>query len=241
MSNSFTFNIRVANPAPGLCLPPGLVEFLQSSITLEVQGEITGTRIIKSVTAPDPDSQDAIWFKIDNIGNTLGLFSFVNGDWRRLPAVGIGTRAFYNGPVAGVFDPLSLFGVHGGEYDGWQIDYAFADRFIVSGSQFNTTTNVWVSNVSGGLQSQGGANSVTMGLANIPRPQFPGLSTTLWEANGNSPGGDSDLWGVAEASFPANVSLLPADPGNTDPTPVSILPPWVAMAMIVYRGTGIGT
>lgn len=243
MPNSFTFNIQVANPPPGSCVAqiPGLVEYLQSAITLKVQGELTGTRIIKSQVAPDPDEQDAIWFRVDNIGNTLGLLSFVNGDWRKIPAVGIGTRIYYNGPVAGVFDPLTLFGVHGGEYDGWQIDYTYADQFVVSGSQLNTQTQQWVSNVSGGLVPTGGANAVTLSLDNVPRIANPGLSTTLWEANGNSPGGDSALWGKTTANFPANVSLLPADPGNQKPTPVNILPPYIAMAMLVYRGTGLGT
>jgi hypothetical protein len=243
MSNTFTFNIQVAEPPPGSCVAriPGLVQYLQSAITLQVQGEITGTKIIRSQVAPGPDDQDAIWLREDNIGTTLGLFTFVNGDWRRIPAVGIGTRAFYNGSVAGVFDPLTLFGVHGGEFDGWQIDYTFADKFIASGAQFNTSTGYWVSNIAGSLQQQGGAATVTLGLANVPRLSFPGLKTVLWEAQGNAPGGDSDLWGVAEPNFPANVTLLPADPGNTEPIPVSILPPWVAMAQIVYRGTGIGT
>lgn len=241
MAQTFTLNIKVANPPPGSCIGPEYVAWLQSAITLDVQGEIDGTRIIKSQVAPDPDNQDAIWLKIDNIGDTLGMFSFVNGDWRRIPAVGIGTRAYYNGQTAGVFDPLTLYGVHGGEFDGWQIDYAFKDMFVVTGSLYNSQTNQWVSNISGGLQSLGGQANITLGLANIPRIAFPGLSTTLWEASGNSPGGDSDLWGVAEPNFPANVSLIPADPGNQTPTPVSILPPYVAMAMIVYRGTGIGT
>lgn len=241
MGNSFTFNIQVANPPPGLCLPPALVQWLQGAITLNVQGEITGTKVIKGQVAPGPDDQDAIWFRVDNIGDTLGLFSYVNGDWRRIPAVGIGTRAYYNGVVAGVFDPLTLYGVHGGEFDGWQLDYTFADQIVVTGSQFNTTTGQWVSNIAGSLLTTGGANTVTLSLDNVPRTAFPGLSTTLWEAHLNAPGGDSALWGVPEANFPANVSLLPADPGNTTPTPISILPPWIAMAMIVYRGTGIGT
>lgn len=241
MAQTITLNIKVANPPPGLCVPDGLVTWLQGAITLDVQGEINGTRIIKSQVAPDPDNQDAIWFKVDGIGNILGLFAFTNGDWRRMPAVGIGTRAYYNGAVAGVFDPLTLFGVHGGEFDGWQIDYTFQDLFIVTGSLFNSQTNQWVSNVSGGLLATGGRSTVSLDLSNIPRIANPGLSTTLWEADGNSAGGDSVLWGVAKPNFPANVSLIPADPGNQTPTPVNILPPYIAMAQIVYRGTGLGT
>jgi hypothetical protein len=239
--NDLTLNINVANPPPGFCIPPNLVTWLQSAITLNVQGDVNGTRVIKSQIAPGPDQQDAIWYRIDNLGNSLGLFSYINGAWRRMPAVGIGTRAYYNGPTANVFDPVTLMGVHGGEYDGWQLDYTFSDEFVVNASVYNTKTAQWNTNVTGGLLPTGGANTQTLSLDNVPRPANPGLKTTLWKADGNAPGGDSALWGVPEANFPANTTLIPADPGNQNPLPVPIVPPFIAMAMIVYRGTGIGT
>ena len=241
MAQNLVLNIKVANPPPDACIPPNFQQWLQGAITLQVQGEVNGTRVLKQQQAPDPDNQDAMWLKVNSAGDVLGLFSFTNGDWRRVPAVPINTRAYYNGPIAGIFDPLTLYGVHGGEYDGWQIDYTYRDQFVVNGAIFDSNTNFWFSNISGNLLREGGSSTVTLGLANIPRASSPGLSTTLWSANGNSVGGDSALWGKATANFPANVTLVPADPGNNAPTPVSILPPYVAMAMIVYRGTGLGT
>jgi hypothetical protein len=229
-------NVTVANPPAGLCIPQAWVTWLQQAIVLN-QSNIEGSqRILKQTTAPGPDDRDALWHKISGTGISLGLFTYSNGAWRRFPTVPLGARVFYTGPITGVFDPQSFVGIQGGEWDGWQLDFTFKNLFPVIANNYNAQTGVWESTVGGGSLSQGGFPTVTLGIANVPLASTPAVSVYL-HARGNPGVGDFVLWGDAPSSGSLNQKIvIPANPGNPDPTSFQILPPFVAQAQIVFIG-----
>lgn len=249
-----TFQIDVADPPPELCISTATATAIRDMISLLVEGELEGEIIYRQITPPS--NTDSVWFKVDANGNNLGLLSYVRGVWRRIPPVGIGTRMYYTGPITGYFNPATLLGNHGDQFDGWQIDLAYEDVIVVNGSTYDTVAGHWLTGIGSvatkdangnvvitqTLAPSGGFAAVPLTLDNIPRIAYNGLFTTLWEADNNHPtSGSGPLWGVAEPNFPANHALVARDNGNQTPIPTPILPPWVAMAMLVYVGTGEGT
>ena len=248
-----TFQLAVAPPAPELCIPAETAAVIQGMISLLVAGELEGETIYRQITPPS--NTDSVWFKVDEDGNDIGLLTNIRGVWRRIPPVGIGTRMYYTGPITGYFNPATLLGNHGDQFDGWKIDIAYADLMVINGSTYDTVGGHWLTGAASisikdangdvvttpTITPSGGFAQVSLTVDNIPRVQNPGLLTTLWEADNNHPDATGPLWGVQTPLHPANKVLIPGDNGVQTPIPVPILPPWVAMAMIVYVGTGEGT
>lgn len=229
-------SVVVADPPIGDCIPLVIQKWLQNGITLNQSGLNNSQRIIVATTAPGPDDRDTLWHKISNTGISLGLFVYNNGFWRRFPTTPIGARLFYNGPITGVFDATTFMGLPGTEWDGWKIDFTFANRFPVIGNDYNAQLGVWQTTVGGGEQQQGGFANVTLDLANVPVASTPGVLVYL-HARGNPGVGDFVLWGDQSAAGGLNSkTVIPATPGNLAPDSFQILPPFVSMAMCVYIG-----
>jgi hypothetical protein len=232
-------NIIVANPPVGSCIDQETVDWVQSSIFLQ-QSQLEGSqRILKQVNAPGPDDRDVLWNRISNIGAPLGIYTYYNGAWRRYPMSPVGQRSFYTGPITGVFDPTSLVGLPGTEWDGWKIDLTFANLFPVIASDYDAQTGAWRTMVGGSEQQQGGFANVTLGFANVPLASTPGLSCFL-HARANPGVGDFVLWGDQSAAGGLNEKVLIApNPGNPAPQSFQILPPFVAMAQVVFVGISV--
>lgn len=248
-----TFQLDVAPPPPELCISADTEAAIRDMISLLVDGELEGLTVYRQITPPS--NTNSVWFKVDANGNNVGLLSYVRGVWRRIPPVGIGTRMYYSGPITGYFNPATLLGNHGDQFDGWKIDLDFKDVMVIDGSTYDTVQGHWLTGVASisikdangdvittpTLTPAGGFAEISLTLDNVPRVQKPALMTTLWEADNDHPQTNGALWGVSTATHPANVPLIPSDNGVQTPIPVPILPPWVAMAMLVYVGTGEGT
>lgn len=230
-------SVTVGNPPAGSCIPPEIQEWLQTSIFLNQSGLNNSQRILQQTTEPGADDRDVIWNKISPIGAPLGLFVYYNGAWRRYPMAPIGQRSFYTGPITGVFDPISLIGLPGTEWDGWKIDLTFANLFPIIAADYNVQAGAWQSTVQGSELTQGGAASITLDLSNVPVASSPALNATL-HARGNPGIGNFVLWGDFVSGL-GNETLIPASPGNPNPVAFNNTPPWVAQAQVVFVGISV--
>lgn len=226
----------VISPLPsGSCLPEELYDYLTTGLQI-VAGEC-GDCIcfVSQTTSPGPEQLDYRWELITSTGVPLYSQVFYNGEWRRAPTVPIGAEVFFSGDPDLYFNASTGYGTHGGQWDGWQIDTTNSNSFPVIASSFSTSGLGWVVNYNAQDVNVGGSASILLDATNTYRPANNGFTVYLWEADGNSPGGDSALYGKFNASAPAVVAI-PADPGNTDPPTIPIYPNFVAKALVVYRG-----
>jgi hypothetical protein len=113
------------NPQPAPACYPSDVNGLLNLIT--TGGGISGTipdnsggGIFIGSTPPSSSLTNKVWFKIDAAGRPLGVYSFYNGNWRKVyTGVGYGELRMYTGSNT-VFDGNGL-GIIGGDFDGWQL------------------------------------------------------------------------------------------------------------------------
>ncbi len=232
---SCTPNILVSPLPAGSCLPSELYDYLTTALQLVVTGCSGCICTVTQSTPPGPEQLDYIWNRISETGVPLYDNIFYNGEWRRKPTTPIGAELFYTGDPATQFNAVTRFGIHGGQWDGWQIIIDDAGRFPVIASTYSTSGLGWIINYQGVDGHTGGQQSVVLDITNTYRPPVNAVTATLWEADGNSPGGDSALWGIYN-THGSQVPIIPADPGNTTPTPVPIFPSFVAKALVKYIG-----
>lgn len=228
-------NLLIAPLPADSCLPPELYDYLTNSLSLEILGCGGCVCIVKQTTAPGPEQLDFIWYLETPEGVPLYDLVFYGGEWRRKATVPIGAEVFFSGDPALYFDNVTFAGIHGGEWDGWQIDFTRSAHFPIIAATFSTSGLGWVVNYNATDLNVGGVTGIQLNNSNTYRPATNGLTLYLWEADGNSPGGDADLYGIQNSSAPS-VVVLPADPGNVTPDVIPIFPTFVAKSLVVYRG-----
>jgi hypothetical protein len=226
----------VFDPLPsGSCLPQELYDYLTTSAQIVMSGCDGCICFVKQSTPPGPEQLDYQWILESNTGVPLYQLTFYNGEWRRFPTAPIGAEVFFSGDPSLYFDPNTLFGFHGGQWDGWAIDTDVAGVFPVLSYIYSTTGLGWVVNWNGAETHIGGVQQIVLDNSNTFRPASNGLTLYGWEADGDHPGGAGRLLGLFNTGAPANV-LIPADPGNPFPPPISTWPSFVAKAGVSYRG-----
>ena len=239
------------NPDPNAA-PLNITELVQLLNTL-VMSEIQGSYIpyIMSSTTPGVDDQDKAWLKLDSFGRPIALMVFYNGAWRRVYNGMLNEIRMFNG-VPGYGAPPALFDANGHgntglEYDGWQICNGkngapdLSDHFILGAHMNNSGghngyDNGWQAYLPGfgGDFKNGGETAYLLNASNTYRPSSPGIKVDKYAAgasNGNDPTGI--LYGVNSVQ---HLDLLPPDPGNPTPAPLQIIPPFFAMAFIIFQG-----
>jgi hypothetical protein len=189
---------------------------------------------VQQSTSPGPEQLDFRWELISSTGVPLFDQVFYNGEWRRYPSVPIGAEVFFSGDPSLYFNPTTNYGIHGGQWDGWQIDTSNAAHFPVISSGFSSSGLGWVINYNAVDENVGGVTGIQLNNANTYRPASNGLTTTL-HARGNPGVGNFVLWGDFQSGLGTEV-ILPADPGNVNPPVIPTFPTFVAKALVVYRG-----
>lgn len=235
--------IEFANPDPEDC-PLTFIELVVLLNEL-VSGNVvaTITPYIRQAATPGVDQQDLVWHKIDVDGRPLGTYHFYGGAWRKQYSGKIGEIVFYSGDPGVDFTEAGGKGTVGGDWDGWQICNGnngspnLTDKFIVGakmddlGVGYPTPNGPWKTNVTGETAQTGGANEVTLTEATTYRPALDAIKMSNWQADGNSQNSGGGLWGLGSAH-----TLLPADDGNLTPDPIDTLPPFYALAYVVFQG-----
>lgn len=225
----------VIDPIPsGSCLPEELYQYLVDSLQI-IPGDCGNcVCYVSQTTAPGPEQLDFIWMQISNDGVPLHDNVFYNGEWRRKPSFPIGSEVFFSGDPSLYFDPITNLGLHADQWDGWRIEVDLGGKFPVIASNFSTAGLGWVVNYQSTDQNLGGVTEITLDNTNTYRPASNGLTTTL-HARGNPGIGSFVLWGDF-ASGLGTETIIPANPGNTDPASIPTFPTFVAKALCVYVG-----
>lgn len=222
----------VVSPLPtGSCLPQELYEYLSSG--LHIVSVCDDCVCFRSQTgSPGLDEQDDMWSLVSSTGVPLFDLTFYNGEWRRYPTVPLGAEVFFSGDPALYFDPVTKYGIHGGQWDGWQVDATDAVRYPVIAQSYSA--NNWVISYLASLQHTGGVQTIVTDAANTYMPSSTEVTTTK-HARGNPGIGNFVLWGDATAGLTTEV-LIPPDPGNLAPSTIPIFPTFVGKALVRYVG-----
>jgi hypothetical protein len=201
---------------------------------------------VKSTATPSIDNQDRVWARLDGSGRPLGTYIFYGGRWvRETPPVSA-RFGFFTGDPTLYFDGdgrgLTGSGDVAADYYGWQIMNGnngtpnLSNKFLILGAMDNDGitgfSSGWRTNVTGTPLGEGGEAEVTLDENTTYIPARNVVEAGKYTADGNTQGGS--LWGDTNGSTDFNV--IDADAGNDDPDPISIIPPFYALAMIQFIG-----
>lgn len=235
---------QFATPDPDVC-PTTFTEQVAALNEL-AEGEITTdlkTYVYGSDT-PAVEDQDKVWERTDANGRPIGRYVYYDGNWRREYPVGIGTIVMYNGDPGEDFPEDGGRGEVGGMFDGWQLCNGengapdLSDKFIVGAKMSDLAVGYpegsgpWKSAVSGeGLQT-GGINEITLNADNTFVPARSGITVGLETTDGVAPSPTGDLYGP-NTTYPTTIG---AGEDEVVPDAIPVLPPYYALAFIVFKG-----
>jgi hypothetical protein len=249
-----TVHTQISMPDPNAA-PLNLIQLFQL-MNLHLHSEITTeyTPYVKQNGEPGSDDQDKVWFELDSQGRPLAIKVHWNGTWRRVYNGMMNEVRGYSGNPGTDFDSTG-WGRVGGEYDGWHLcngnDGApdYSDHFLI-GSHMNNeghsgyVDNEWVSWIGDDTGKHvGGEKDVTLTTANMVRPDGV-IGEIEFGRYGITPGGGETLdstkplFGKVSIGDPTkNISQSVEAANSTDtPDPVKIIPPFVALAWIIFLG-----
>lgn len=219
---------------------------INNQLRAQFAGPSTYTPYVISSSVPAVDDQDKVWIQTDGAGRPIGQKLFYNGNWRRIYTERIGQLAWFIGDPTLFFD-ANGHGLIGSDWDGWQMINGlngvadWSDRFLIT-AHMNNTGGVpghaglgWWTNIRGPTENLGGVPAVQLTVNQIPDNPTPAKMVELWTASGNAPSTGGDLFGVGSSP---DYTFTPADPGNTNPQFVEIIPPFATAALLVFQGYG---
>ena len=226
-----------------------LVAMLNALVTSEIQGSYIPYVI--QFGEPDIDDQNKAWIELTApapSGKPKAIKLFYNGRWRRIYNGMLGELRGFWGDPSDYFNENGL-GNPGGEYDGWHICNGLggtpdlSDKFMVGGHMnnadrpgYNSGQQRWQTFVDGVHNlTEGGAKDFQLDAAHTFQPAVDRVAATKWSADGNAPDGGGDLLGKPTGPD-ENLLIAPRNDGNPNPTPVPTLPPFKAMAWIMFVG-----
>jgi hypothetical protein len=199
---------------------------------------------------PRVEDQNKVWFELDTQGRPIAIKTFWHGNWRRVYNGMLGEIRMYSGDPSVDFDTGGR-GLVGGTYDGWQLCNGrngspdLSDRFLI-GAHMNKNLghgqygeDGWTTIVVDGSQDlhTGGDNAITLDAENTYRPATQATRFRHWTADGNAPEAHTgNLYGVKSTNEDNNDDLVPGDEGNPSPPPITTIPPFIAVAFIIFQG-----
>lgn len=238
-------HIDVSNPDPNDA-PLNLAQLFQL-LERHLHGEIVGdyTPYVIQNGEPGVSDQDKVWFEQDAQGRPVSIKLFWHGSWRRVYNGMLGEIRGYTGNPGTDFDSTG-WGKVDGQYDGWHLcngnDGApdYSDHFLIGAHMNNEDhsgyiDNEWVSwiNTKTG-EHTGGAMEFTLTEDTTFQPVKQGVPMDHFQ---NSPAMPRDqfghIFGTPDDSTDVTVG---SDEGNLDPSPVSIIPPFIALGWVCFLG-----
>lgn len=234
-----------ATPDPNLC--PSTFTETVAALNELVSSTMTGTYTpyIVGSSTPAVEDQDKIWHKLDSLGRPIGTYRYYSGTWIRM-RTGLPTEVvFFWGDPTPHFDNATSKGLITSEWYGWALCTGAAgtpnlsNHFLVNADLENIGTRyvdgAWRTDVSGASTQLGGLKETTLTEEQTPRPARAAVTVAKWKADGNTPDAGSGLHGQNPTGG-NTTTLLAADAGNLDPTPVPTLPPYIAIAPVMWIG-----
>lgn len=246
---SFPIVITFATPPDGTC--PATFADATALLQTLVTGEVTATYTpyVMGADTPAVEDQDKAWIKLDASGRPAGTFVFYAGNWRRT-YTGLRSEVTMFGGNPSLFFDSNGRGLVGGEWDGWHIANGLdgtpnlTDKFIVAAHMDNSDgdsgygSGQWRTKVSGGILATGGAAEVTLADATTYRPARDEIRLDKFTADGNARSNSGALLGHYSGTHDPDGSeaISASDAGNPDPDPIPTLPPYYALAYVVFLG-----
>lgn len=180
--------------------------------------------MVVSTNTPAVADQNRAWLRIDAYGRPSGFFLWYKTAWRRVPIPRNNEVRMFNGIPATYFDSTGL-GLAGGGWDGWALCNGnnatpdLRDRFIV------------VAPVAAQQQARGGSATLTISLTNLPR-----ITGAIGELYDFKTGGGMVGWSGLHFQGGARQSATVVALNTGLSTPISILPPYVAVGFAMWIG-----
>jgi hypothetical protein len=251
---SIEVDTSFGNPDPALKFTTlqNLVTLLNQLVSSTIATVLTP--YVLSSSTPSVQDQDKIWHRLDMAGRYVGVYKFYAGLWVP-PTPPPGSRI---GLFAG--DPTTNFDATGKglpgpgpvamDYWGWALNNGqngtanLSDRFIIcarvdnSGiTGWDSGTQLWRTNITGAPLTEGGSATITLDAATTFQPATTATTAAHYMADGNTRDAGGGMWGHdAGDGTGAPFDLIPADPGNTAPDPISVVNPFYAVAYISWIG-----
>lgn len=221
-----------------------LITQLNALLTLSINETITPYILGNDV--PSVDDQDKVWYRIDDMGRPFGAYVFWNGFWVLPPPPLAAQIGFWAGDPTINFDAngtgLAGPGPVANDTFGWQIMNGFngtanmSDRFVVCGrvDNFGITgwdpLTGWLTNVTGEPLGVGGEATITLDQDTTYQPPADAVTIGQHDATGSA-GGGGPLYGSG-----ADFTLIEAVTGNETPDAISVVNPFMALAMLQWIG-----
>lgn len=236
--------VQFAAPPPDFC--PATFEQNVSVLNTLVTASIPGTftPYVVQDAVPTVGQQGYIWFKTVG-GKPVGIYKYYSGLWRKVYTGSIGDVKMFSGDPASHFDATGK-GIAGGEQDGWYLMNGLngtpnlSDKFVVAAHMDGSGAVVgysggWRTTVDGSTLATGGNAEVTLDNDTTYRPARSAVNVHEWTATGNAGNVGGPLFGEA-AGATSTQELLAADAGKPTPDPFSIIPPYLALAYVQFKG-----
>lgn len=245
---SFPVPITYTNPPAGTCpnTIDELIQLLRDITTAEVSTSYLP--YILGFATPAVEDQDKAWIRTDAAGRPLGTFLFYAGSWRRQYNGKFNEITMFNGNPALFFDGTGR-GLTTSEWDGWSICNGqngtpnLSDKFIVAAHMDDSSgetgyVSAWRTLVSGSIEATGGQSEVTLTSDQVPSDSHDEERLDKFTADGNARSNAGLLLGHYSGTHDPDGSevIVPAITGNADPDPVPTLPPYFALAYVIFTG-----
>jgi hypothetical protein len=240
---------QFANPDPNAA-PLNITQLVQLLNTL-VTSALQGSYIpyVISADTPGADDRDKAWIRLDSGGRPIATMIWYNAGasglydkWRRVYNGMLNEiRTFSGDPTDTTNWGTSGLGAVGSDYDGWHICNGqdgvldLSDNFIVGANMSGTpfSGGEWKSLIEDGstLKHIGGNNTITLDAAHTYLPAL-NITFPLRSAPGDT--GDSSGHILGKDGAGSFVQSIAA--GNTTPTAIDIVNPYVALGFIIFVG-----
>lgn len=194
---------------------------------------------------PGVADHDKVWFELDAQGRPVAIKIQWHGSWRRIYNGMMGEIRGYTGNPGNDFDATG-WGKPTEEYDGWHLcngnDGApdYSDHFLIGGHMNNEDhsgyiDNEWVTWIGKktGMHT-GGDIEFTLTEDTTWRQVIQGEPIDHWRDDTATR--DPVLGKLYGKPDDSHDFLIGADPGNTDPSPVTLIPPFIALGWVTFLG-----
>jgi len=227
-----------------------LVQYLATLVHSEIQGDYLSYLVQNE--QPGASDRDKVWIEVDEQGRPVNIKIWWtgSGSWRRVYNGMLGEVRGYTGNPGTDFTPTG-WGRAGQLYDGWHLcngnDGApdYSDHFLIGAHMNNASHSgyiddewvTWISNTTG--MHTGGERDFTLAANNIFQAggTIGQLTVGKYTIAGSLLDVAGDIWGTPSLSTPAkNQELNVVTDGFVEPEAVSIIPPFIAMAWIIFLG-----